>query len=261
MENKFKIKQIILIVLIFIIVGAVISGFIFKKKSITIIAPENNIVTENSNTEKAEEPKIFNLCYSNYKKTDSGFYDKSWIILNIEGEKIKGEFNNIPAEKDSKVGLFEGTVGPLEQKIMGRRANVWWNSLAEGMNVKEELEIVFGDGSASVGFGEMVDRGDGVYVYKDKTNLTYSEQMSQIDCETLDEKVFTEKYIKENINIIATNKPVLGGTWYTISVVANPPSHNGEIIYEDGHIQSKANFTYEYQKNPQIITVTKFEIN
>ncbi len=260
MKNKYNIKQIILLLLIFIIIGAVISSFIYKNKTVITITPENNVINEKIEVEKIKEPKIFNLCYYNYKKVDSGFYDKSWLKLIISEEKIKGEFNNIPAEKDSKVGLFDGTVGPLEQKIMSRRATVWWDSFAEGMNVKEELSIVFGDGSATVGFGEMIDRGDGVYVYKDKENLTYLDSMSQIDCETLDEKISVEKYIKESISTIATNKPVLGGTWYIVSVVANTTGHNGEVTYEDGHIQSKAIFTYEYQKNPQSITVTKFEI-
>jgi hypothetical protein len=260
MKNKFKIKQIILLLLIIIIVTAVISNFIYNNKSVVITVQEDNIVTENIIMEKVEQLKVFNLCYYDYKKIDNGFYDKSWLKLIISGEKIKGEFNNIPAEKDSKIGLFGGTVESLDQKIMGRRATVWWDSLAEGMNVKEELAIVFGDGSATVGFGEMIDRGDGVYIYKDKENLTYLNSMNQIDCDTLDEKVLVEKYIKENISTIATNKPVLGGAWYTISVIANGTDHNGKVIYEDGHIQSNAIFSYEYQKNPQLITVTEFEI-
>ena len=184
----------------------------------------------------------------------------SWLKLNITGDKVTGEFNNLPAESDSKVGAFEGTVGPLDQSIMGRHANVWWDSRAEGMEVKEELALQFGDGSATAGFGEMIDRGDGVYIYKDKTNLTYIESMSQTDCQTLYEKLFAEKYVRDNIETLATNKPVLGGTWYAISVVANALAHSGEVVYEDGHIQSKANFAYTYENNPQSIKITKFEV-
>lgn len=250
--NAYKIKQIILILLIITIIGLVILSFNIKKE--TKIIPEDNTVVN------TKIPRTYNLCYYRGTKTTSGFYDIAWLKLNLIGDKVTGEFDNLPAEKDSKVGDFEGTVGLLDQNIMARHANVWWNSFAEGMRVKEELAIQFGDGSATAGFGEMINRGDGVYVYKDKENLTYIEGMSQIDCDTLDEKLFTEKYIRDNIKTIATNKPVLGGSWYVISVTANPIAHNGEVVYEDGHVQTKANFIYEYKNNPESVTVTKFEV-
>lgn len=253
MENKFKIKEIILIALIVIIIGAVVFSISPKKEHVLQTPVENPNTT-------VEQPQTYNLCYYRGDKTTSGFYDVAWLKLNLTGDKVTGEFDNLPAEKDSKIGTFEGTVGSLDQVAMARHANVWWNSLAEGMSVKEELAITFGDGSATVGFGEMVNRGDGVYVYKDKNNLTYIKQMGQIDCEFLDEKLFTEKYIKDNIKTIATNKPVLGGEWYVISVLVNPATKTGEVIYEDGHIQSKANIIYKYQSNPQSITITKFEV-
>jgi hypothetical protein len=247
----YKIKEIIIVFLIIVIIGAVTWSILPKKEQ--IVVPDNNI----TNT---DEQKPIEMCYYRSTKTDRGFYDVAWIKLNILGEKITGEFKNLPAESDSKVGAFEGNVGPLDQKLMGRRANVWWDSTAEGMNVKEELEIIFGEGSATVGFGEMIDRGDGVYVYKNKTNLYYIDQMNQIDCEMLDEKLFTEQYIRDNIVTIATNKPVLGGTWYVITTIANPIAHTAEVVYEDGHIQSKANIIYTYNKNPQTIAITKFEV-
>ena len=200
------------------------------------------------------------MCYYRADKTDRGFYDKAWIKLNILDEKITGEFQHLPAESDSKVGTFEGTVGPVDKVSMSRKANVWWNSEAEGMNVKEELIIEFGEGSATVGFGEMIDRGDGVYVYKDKNNLTYIKQMNQMDCEFLDEKVFVEKYIRDNIESIVANKPVLGGTWYTVAVTVNPSTKTGEVTYEDGHIQSKAEFIYTYEPSTKKISFTKFDI-
>lgn len=252
--NKFNIKQIVIIVLIIVVIGIVVVNIRnYKDNALNIVI--NEPAQEENGTE------IFNLCYSRFNKTGSGLVDGAWLKLKIQGEKISGEFHNLPAEKDSKVGLFEGTVGPLDQKIMARRANVWWNSQAEGMEVKEELAIEFGDGSATVGFGEMVDRGDGVYVYKDKNNLYYIDQMNQVDCENLEEKLFAEKYVRDNISTMATNKAVLGGTWYVTSVIINPQAKTGEVSYEDGHILSKANITYTYEKNPQKIVVTKFLVS
>lgn len=76
----------------------------------------------------------------------------------------------------------------------------------------------------------------------------------------LDEKLFAENYVKENIAIIATNKPVLGGTWYVVNVIIDPAAKSGEVVYEDGHILSKAKIEYIYQNNPESLVITKFEV-
>ncbi len=227
-----------------------------SKQKVQILETES---TENlqQNTSAAETRS---LCFYRGTKTDRGFYDRAWLKLNVTGEKVSGEFRHSPAETDSKVGKFEGTMGPLDQSSMSRSADVWWDSLAEGMEVKEELSIKWGDGSATVGFGEMTDRGDGVYVYKDASKLYWIDPMTQMDCDSLDKKLFIEQYVRDNIGEVATNKPVLGGTWYAISINVNPSTRTGEVTYEDGHIQSKANFTYTYNKVNNEIKFTKFEV-
>jgi hypothetical protein len=110
--------------------------------------------------------------------------------------------------------------------------------------VTEQLKIEFGEGSAVALFGEMVDKGDGVYIYKDNTKLTSGFQMSQTDCESLDDKIIVEKYIRDNIKTITPEKPVLGGSWYVTLININPSMKTGTMTYEDGHIQGKANFNY-----------------
>lgn len=92
------------------------------------------------------------------------------LIDNTTG-KVSGELKFLPAEKDSKVGKFEGTVSAVDKVMMARKVNAIWDTFAEGMNAKEQLKFIFGEGTASIGFGEMVDRGDGVYVYKDPTKI------------------------------------------------------------------------------------------
>ena len=212
---------------------------------------------------KVDEVKkgTVSLCYYYSNKTSSGLYDRSWVRLDINDENVSGEFNNYPAEKDSKIGKFEGTVGPLDQRMMGRTASVWWNSLAEGMEVKEELIINFGEGSAVAMFGEMVDRGDGVYLYKDKRNLTPGFNLSQVSCEDLDEILAVEKYVRDNIKTIATDKPILGGSWYVVSVFVNYSMNSGTVVYEDGHIQSKAEFKYEFDEKTKTVLVKEFKVN
>jgi hypothetical protein len=255
--NPYKSKVVLYISLIIIVIGAVFLNIRANKKVIT----EDNTPIKITTPTKEPINESRNLCYYRADKTSSGFYDKAWLKLSILDDKISGEFHNLPAESDSKVGTFEGILeGKLDPKSMSREALVWWNSRAEGMEVKEELMIKWGDGSATAGFGEMVDRGDGVYVYKDKSNLYYIKGMDQKDCEYLDEEIFVEKYIRDNIQTIATNKTALGGTWYVIYATINPATKTGEVIYEDGHIQSKASFTYTYNATLEMVTFPTFEV-
>lgn len=238
---------IIFIVLICVLAGIVLGGFL--------------LIGKKENNSEIVKKESVSLCYRYSKKTDRGFYDKFWLKVNIAGNEVTGEFQSLPAEKDSKIGSFTGMVGPLDQKAMARMADVWWDSFAEGMQVKEELRFSFGDGSAQIVGGEMIDRGDGVYVYKDKTKPIYGfPTMTQISCEDLDEINAVEKYVRDNIKTIATNKPVLGGSWYTTAVFINYTLNEGTVTYEDGHIESKANFTYAFDLNTKNTTITKFEV-
>lgn len=161
------------------IVGIIIIAvFVFQKNQ------QSSPVISESPT-----PKPISLCYRYENTLPSGFSDRALLIMNFTGTggtNLTGEYRNYPAESDSKVGTFTGTAGPMIPAISARIADVWWDSFAEGMRVTEQLRIVFGEGSAAAQFGEMVDRGDGVYVYKDVTNLTSGFQMNQVDCTGFD---------------------------------------------------------------------------
>lgn len=199
------------------------------------------------------------MCYQYSKETSRGYVDRVWLEMNITGDKgenVTGEYQTLLAEKDSKVGKFTGVIGAMDPKTSSRLADVWWNSLGEGMQVTEQLKIQFGEGSAVALGGEMMDRGDGVYIYKDGAELTPGIQMSQIDCESLRDQNLVEKYVRENIGKIVPEKPVLGGTWYATVVNIIPSTKSGTMIltYEDGHIQKKGEFTYKI--NGTEITVT-----
>lgn len=131
------------------------------------------------------QAETIGMCYHYSKLANAGLYDRALLRMEISGDKVTGEYRNLPAEKDSKVGTFSGTVGVMDPKISARTADVWWISMAEGMTVTEQLKIQFGEGSAVALFGAMKDRGDGTYVYADTTKLTPGFQMSQIDCESI----------------------------------------------------------------------------
>ncbi|MFA5936602.1 MAG: hypothetical protein WC822_01850 [Candidatus Paceibacterota bacterium] len=192
-------------------------------------------------------PEAIAMCYQYSKTTSRGFVDRAWLQMNILGENVTGEYQNLPAEKDSKIGAFSGTVGPMDPKISGRVADVWWNSLAEGMQTTEQLNIQFGEGSAVVLFGEMTDRGDGTYIYKDATKLTPGFQMSQTDCESLQEMLVVEKYIRDNLETIVPKEPKMNDAWYYATVLnINSLTKTGTMLitYENGQLQKEINFSY-----------------
>lgn len=164
----------------FLVLAILIGGVLYfggnkTKKEVKI---DNEI-----NNEKISTEKEVTLCYSYSKKTNTILYDKASLKLNINNDIVSGEFNYYPAEKDSKIGSFEGLIGPLNKEITERTAIVWWNSKVEGIEVKEELIIALDGKKSNIAFGEMIDRGDGVYVYKDKKKLSYDFVLSQISCE------------------------------------------------------------------------------
>lgn len=189
------------------------------------------------------------LCFYRENITSSKLIDKTWLTMYLKGTEVTGELHNIPAEKDSKRGPFIGSVGDVDKMAMARTADVWWETTGEGITNKEQLSIIFGEGVASVGFGEMVDRGDGIYVYKDINTVDYSLELNDVSCEDLFEKIVVEDYIRKNISTISTKAPVLGGSWYVVSVDISTSKDTATVVYEDGHVQESEKFKYTQEGN------------
>lgn len=74
----------------------------------------------------------------------------------------------------------------------------------------------------------------------------------------LDDQVLVEKYLRENIKTLAPEEPVLGGSWYVLSVEIDTSKKTGVVVYEDGHIQGKASFFYS--RIGDIITIEEIKI-
>lgn len=200
------------------------------------------VVTENSIEQK--------ICYLYSQKNANGLIDSSWLEMTIKGSDVNGQFNDLPAEKDSKKGFFKGTIVNNNNS----EVQAYWDAQAEGMTVKEELFIIFNSTQAQVAYGEMTKNDDGSYSYADKSKLTYGRAMEKIDCNLLFEKNNVESYIRQNAKIIITDSTVLGGSWYITSVNVDANTNIAEIEYEDGHIAGKGNIMYQYE-NGQIKSV------
>lgn len=229
---------------------------------VCIIAALGIVYFNKTNTKKEVVTPIENpvnktpvqMCFYQETKTSRGLYDVSWVKMSILDNSVSGEFRYLPAEKDSKIGTFEGTVGEVDKQSMSRTALVWWNTFAEGIKNREQLQIKFGEGTAIAGFGEMVQQSEGVYIYKDINTLTYSQNMIDVSCEDLNNRILVEKYIKENIQTLSPEKPTLGGSWYITSIHLDTDKKTGIMKYEDGHVQGGALFSYIVKDEKVVIT-------
>jgi len=74
------------------------------------------------------------------------------------------------------------------------------------------------------------------------------------------EKVTVEGYVRENIKDIATDKAVLGGTWYVVSIDLDEVADRGSVVYEDGHIQSAGTFSYKFDSTTGAVTTENFTV-
>lgn len=218
---------------ILLLVGVALGVFYLLNKKEPVVPP---VVTDT---------KPIELCFGLFTPANErGFSDKYTLQMLLDGGKVTGELKFLPGEKDSKVGKFEGTVSAVDRTMMARTADVWWDTFGEGISAKEQLKFIFGEGTASLGAGELVDRGDGVYVYKDPANLHYTLDLYDVACSDFTLRDNVESYLRENISKLSPVKAVLGGTWYVIGVSVDLAKSSGTVVYEDGHIQEKRSFSY-----------------
>ncbi len=120
-----------------------------------------------------------NRCYE--WSTPAG--DRATLHLTIdEVTDLTGSFNWLPAEKDSKTGIFEGVRAEETAEDGLSTAELWWHTKAEGTTATEQLFVRFNDTKAEAGFGEMKDRGDGTFVYADLMAVSYVPVMEAVAC-------------------------------------------------------------------------------
>ena len=189
------------------------------------------------------------MCFYREVNTVQGFKDVTSLTMHIKDATVTGELSNYPAEKDSKIGPFAGTVGEVDDTSMERTASVWWEATGEGVTNKEELTVKFGEGTARIGFGEMVLGANGIYMYKDASKVDYSLELSDISCEMLFEMVAVESYVKANIGYLAKDVATMGGTWRVLSTDVDTEKNTVEVSYEDGHDAKKETFSYTREGN------------
>ncbi len=184
-ENKNKKVIIGIIIFVILVLGALWGGNKIKNS--------NNLSYNSELPEQTEETTTppqtpITMCFNSDVKTKTGLINTTMLKLTVTGDILDGELSHYPAAKDSKIGMFKGTATLPDPTTGERTASVWWDAISEGTQVTEELSFSFTDVSATIHYGTMNDRGDGTYVYKDKTALTSGTPLLQIQCDTLSEK-------------------------------------------------------------------------
>jgi hypothetical protein len=77
-----------------------------------------------------------------------------------------------------------------------------------------------------------------------KFKVAYGRLTEIVETASITDTTLVESYVRTNIKTIAPEKPVLGGTWYVVSVKVDETKKTGSVVYEDGHIQGEASFVY-----------------
>lgn len=224
-----------------IILFGVALSFLNKNKEV-------KVVEEIPNQEQRENLNTRELCFVKFgEKQEGGFYDKFILRVNLDNtnKTAKGYLKLLPAEKDSLIGDFEGTVTDMDPNTSSRTLNLVWNASGEGLTNKEELRIIFGEGTANIGFGAKEIDENGIYKYSG--NIDYSLALTDYSCEDLSEREAVEEILWKNINTLSPVPAVLGGSFYVVSMDLDLVNNSGKVIYEDGHIQEKREFIYEYK--------------
>lgn len=168
--NKFmKTFKSVLILIVVLSLSVAVLGATKTKKDADFLSKDLEI-------DLSPEIKSEQLCY--IWNTEAG--DKAMLSVDIRDDKAIGEFYWLPFEKDSKTGIFKGNLSQSGE--VSRVINGIWETKAEGMTANEEIKIILEENIAKVGFGEMKDRGDGVYVYANTDDLSYEPNLQRTDC-------------------------------------------------------------------------------
>lgn len=80
--------------------------------------------------------------------------------------------------------------------------------------------------------------------------MTLYVPVAEPKIDPVSEKV--ETYLRENITTLSPVEEVLGGTWYVVSVIVDPMTSSGTVIYEDGHVQEEREFSFTVGEDGEI---------
>ncbi|MGE5426098.1 MAG: hypothetical protein ACM3PZ_03420 [Bacillota bacterium] len=100
----------------------------------------------------------------------------------------------------------------------------------------------------------------GYAIFEARQNPAQTDKQSPVANEGAAQirKADYETYLRENINALSPEKPVLGGTFY-VTEVTWIGDRNARVSYEDGHIALEADIVFSVQDG--VISVESFVVD
>src|SRR5690606_23769906 len=117
---------------------------------------------------------------------ETTLYGFSFLRANINGMEVEGTYENYPAEKDAMYGSFMGEVN-VDTNSGAYLLTTLYSYSAEGMENTEEKYFILNTDQAYVGYGEMSEQDNGLYMYSDPTMVDFTYTIPMVSCEKYDE--------------------------------------------------------------------------
>ncbi len=126
-------------------------------------------------TKEPEETVLTtNYCFLSSTGVDANYQDTTSVKLTIIGKEVTGNYNWIPAGKDSARGTLTGT---FDNKII----TAVYDYVIEGSNQKEEMIFKMEVNQLLIKRGELTEVG-GILKLKDPATATFSEVIPRVIC-------------------------------------------------------------------------------
>ena len=106
--------------------------------------------------------------------TIPGPIDSLYIRLDVLGELANGVYKWLPQEKDRMTGYFQGSIDDSLVTAV-------YTYAAEGKTRKQEVLFKREGKALRVATGEM-EESEGVYLFKDKSQVAYGDPIPEVDC-------------------------------------------------------------------------------
>ena len=130
-----------------------------------------------SNTSNSVASTENKMCFENistYKDSGHTYSDVLTVVININGDKVTGYHDWIPAEKYENTGAFIGSVN--KEGII----EVIQTASGEGETYKEKIHFKMAKNKIYERWQDFLDKKDGVYI-----NPSWGEPIPQVDCNKL----------------------------------------------------------------------------
>ena len=182
---KYTARILLLLIAVLIVVMVVNSTSSTSTPETTV---DNQIETNDLTSQTIER------CYAHKDlqeiDEETTLYGFSFLRATINGMQVEGSYENYPAEKDAMYGSFMGEVN-VDANSGAYLLTTLYAYSAEGMENTEEKYFILNTDQAYVGYGQMSQNDNGLYMYEDPTMVDFTYTIPMVSCEKYD-KLYNE---------------------------------------------------------------------